>query len=74
MLMRLYHARYMEQIETADAAKILTRWEWASIFPPVLASSRLRVLVDLALRKLGERFVGLLFLAERRLQKLHRLI
>ena len=27
MLMRLYHARYTEQIETADAATILTRWE-----------------------------------------------
>jgi hypothetical protein len=26
MLMRLYHARYTEQIETADAATILTRW------------------------------------------------
>jgi len=32
------------------------------------------VLVDLALRELGERFVGLLFLAERCLQKLHRLV
>jgi hypothetical protein len=30
-----------------------------------LASRRLRVLVDLALRELGERFVGFLFLAER---------
>ena len=27
MLMRLYHTRYTEQIETADAATILTRWE-----------------------------------------------
>jgi nicotinamidase-related amidase len=27
MLMRLYHARYTEQIETADAATILARWE-----------------------------------------------
>jgi nicotinamidase-related amidase len=27
MLMRLHHARYTEQIETADAATILTRWE-----------------------------------------------
>jgi nicotinamidase-related amidase len=27
ILMRLYHARYTEQIETADAATILTRWE-----------------------------------------------
>ena len=27
MLMRLYHARYTEQIETADAATILTRWK-----------------------------------------------
>jgi nicotinamidase-related amidase len=26
MLMRLYHARYTERIETADAATILTRW------------------------------------------------
>jgi nicotinamidase-related amidase len=26
-LMRLYHTRYTEQIETADAATILTRWE-----------------------------------------------
>jgi nicotinamidase-related amidase len=26
MLMRLYHTRYTEQIETADAATILTRW------------------------------------------------
>jgi hypothetical protein len=25
--MRLYQTRYMEQIETADAATILTRWE-----------------------------------------------
>ena len=32
------------------------------------------MLVDLTLRELGERFVGLLFLAERRLQKLHRLV
>ena len=27
LLMRLYHTRYSEQIETADAATILTRWE-----------------------------------------------
>ena len=27
MLMRLYHTRYTEQIETADAATILARWE-----------------------------------------------
>jgi nicotinamidase-related amidase len=27
MLMRLYHTRYTEQIETAVAATILTRWE-----------------------------------------------
>jgi nicotinamidase-related amidase len=27
MLMRLYHDRYTEQIETADAATILTRWD-----------------------------------------------
>jgi nicotinamidase-related amidase len=27
MLMRLHHARHTEQIETADAATILTRWE-----------------------------------------------
>jgi nicotinamidase-related amidase len=27
MLMRLYHTRYTEQIETADAATILERWE-----------------------------------------------
>ena len=27
MLMRLYHTRYSEQIETADAAAILARWE-----------------------------------------------
>ena len=26
MLMRLYHTRYSEQIETADAATILERW------------------------------------------------
>ena len=26
MLMRLYHTRYREQIETADAATILARW------------------------------------------------
>ena len=38
------------------------------------ASSRLGVLIDLALRELRERFVGLLFLTERRLQKLHRLV
>jgi Isochorismatase family len=34
------------------------------------ASNRLRVLIDLAQRELGERFVGLLFLTERCLQKL----
>ena len=28
MLMRLYHTRYTEQIETADAATILARWEY----------------------------------------------
>jgi hypothetical protein len=27
MLMRLYHTRYTEQIETADAATILAPWE-----------------------------------------------
>ena len=27
MLMRLYHTRYTEQIETADAETILSRWE-----------------------------------------------
>jgi nicotinamidase-related amidase len=27
MLMRLYHTRYTELIETADAATILARWE-----------------------------------------------
>jgi nicotinamidase-related amidase len=27
MLLRLYHTRYTEQIETADAAAILARWE-----------------------------------------------
>jgi nicotinamidase-related amidase len=27
MLMRLYHSRYSEQIETADAEGILARWE-----------------------------------------------
>jgi nicotinamidase-related amidase len=27
MLMRLYPTRYTEQIETTDAATILTRWE-----------------------------------------------
>jgi nicotinamidase-related amidase len=27
MLMRLYHTRFAEQIETADAATILARWE-----------------------------------------------
>jgi nicotinamidase-related amidase len=27
LLMRLYHTRYTEQIETADAATILARWE-----------------------------------------------
>jgi nicotinamidase-related amidase len=27
MLMRLYHTRYTEQIETADAEAILSRWE-----------------------------------------------
>ena len=27
MLLRLYHTRYTEQIETADAATILARWE-----------------------------------------------
>jgi hypothetical protein len=27
MLMRLYHTRYTEQIETADAEEILSRWE-----------------------------------------------
>jgi hypothetical protein len=44
------------------------------VLPPALASRRLRVVVDLALRELGERFVGLLFLAKHRLQKLHRLV
>jgi hypothetical protein len=38
------------------------------------ASSRLGVLIDLAQCELGERFVGLLFLAERHLQKLYRLV
>ena len=27
MLMRLYHTRYSEQIETADAKAILARWK-----------------------------------------------
>ena len=27
MLMRLYHTRFSEQIETADAATILSRWQ-----------------------------------------------
>jgi len=27
MLMRLYHTRYTEQIETADAETVLSRWE-----------------------------------------------
>jgi hypothetical protein len=27
MLMRLYHTRYTEQIETADVETILGRWE-----------------------------------------------
>ena len=27
MLMRLYHTRYTEQIETADATTIVARWE-----------------------------------------------
>ena len=27
VLMRLYHGRYTEQIETGDAATILRRWE-----------------------------------------------
>ena len=27
ILMRLYHTRYTERIETTDAAIILTRWE-----------------------------------------------
>jgi nicotinamidase-related amidase len=27
MLMRLYHTRYTEQMETADAEAILSRWE-----------------------------------------------
>ena len=27
MLMRLYHTRFSEQIETADAATILSRWK-----------------------------------------------
>jgi len=34
------------------------------VLPPALASRRLRVLVDLTLGELGERFVGLLFLAK----------
>ena len=37
-------------------------------------SRRLRVLVDLALRELRERFVSLLFLAKCRIQQLHRLV
>jgi hypothetical protein len=40
----------------------------------VAGSSRPRVLVDLTLRELSERLVGLLFLGERCLQKLHGLI
>ena len=67
MLMRLYHTRYTEQIETADAAAVLAPGNDSSIARPVWASSRLGVLIDLALRELGERFVGLLFLPERRL-------
>ena len=31
MLMRLYHTRYSEQIETADAAEILAWWEKCSL-------------------------------------------
>jgi hypothetical protein len=27
MLLRLYHTRFSEQIETADAATILSRWQ-----------------------------------------------
>jgi len=27
MLMRLYHTRYTEHLETADAASILARWD-----------------------------------------------
>jgi len=27
MLMRLYHTRFSEQIETADAETILSRWQ-----------------------------------------------
>ena len=42
MLMRLYHTRYTEQIETADAATIL-----AVGMTSDRASSRLGVLIDL---------------------------
>jgi len=27
MLMRLYHTRFTEQIETADAEMVLSRWQ-----------------------------------------------
>ena len=67
MPMHFHHTRYTEQIETADAAAILARWG-------LTRSSRLCVLVDLALRELRQRLIGLLFLAQRRLQQLHRLI
>jgi hypothetical protein len=64
MLTRLYHTRYTEQIETADAAASSRGGNDL----PLSRSRRLRVLVDLALRELRERFVGLLFLAECRIQ------
>src|SRR5215471_10980087 len=50
MLMRLYHTRYSEQIETADAATILAQWSsLLSASPP----RRLPVLVDLTLCELS---------------------
>jgi hypothetical protein len=56
MLMRLYHVRFTEQIETADAAAVMGMEVILSV-----GSGRLRVLIDFALRELRKHLVGLLF-------------
>ena len=54
MLMRIYHVRFTDQIETADAVAVVTE-------VILFRSGRLRVLIDVALREFRERVVGLLF-------------
>ena len=70
MLMRRYQTRYTEQIRDRGRRDNTRALGMTSD----RTSSRLHVLIDLAQRELGERFVGLLFLTERHLQKLHRLV